>query len=93
MHWLARARCPTDRSTTSHPPARSHPRPAFGCRPKGDQLAPGCRLGVEGPKGGEIKEKVEGTKLRQASKCSMITVLNFRLSSHVKEVQSQSCLA
>jgi hypothetical protein len=25
-------------------------------------------LGVEGPKGGEIKEKVEGTRLRQASK-------------------------
>jgi hypothetical protein len=30
-------------------------------------------LGVEEPKGGEIKEKVEGTRLRQASKWSMIT--------------------
>jgi hypothetical protein len=89
MCWLARAGCPTDRSTTSHPTARSHPRPAFGCRPKGDQLALGCRLGVEGPKGGEIKEKVEGTMLRQASKWSMITVFSmFRLSSHVKEVRS-----
>jgi hypothetical protein len=44
-------------------------------------------LGVEGPKGGEIKEKIEGTRLRQASKWSMIKVfLMFRLSSHVKEV-------
>jgi hypothetical protein len=46
-------------------------------------------LGVEGPKGGEIKEKLEGTRLRQASKWSMITVFSmFRLSSHVKEVRS-----
>jgi hypothetical protein len=46
-------------------------------------------LGVEGPKGGEIKEKVEGTRLGQASIWSMITVFSmFRLSSHVKEVQS-----
>jgi predicted dinucleotide-utilizing enzyme len=46
-------------------------------------------LGVEGPKGGEIKEKVEGTRLRQASKWSMITVFSMlRLSSHVKEVRS-----
>jgi hypothetical protein len=29
-------------------------------------------LGVEGPKGGEIKEKVEGTGLRKASKWSMV---------------------
>jgi hypothetical protein len=51
-------------------------------------------LGVEGSKGGEIKEKVEGTRLRQASKWLMITVFSmFRLSSHVKEVRSQSCLA
>jgi hypothetical protein len=33
-------------------------------------------LGVEGPKGGEIKEKVEETKLRQASKWLMVTVFN-----------------
>jgi hypothetical protein len=33
-------------------------------------------LGIEGPKGGEIKEKVEGTKLRQASKWSMITIFS-----------------
>jgi hypothetical protein len=46
-------------------------------------------LGVEGPKGGEIKEKVEGTRLRQASKWSMIIVFSMlRLSSHVKEVRS-----
>jgi hypothetical protein len=46
-------------------------------------------LGVEGPKGGEIKEKVEGTRLRQDNEWSMIIVLSmFRLSSHVKEVQS-----
>jgi hypothetical protein len=50
-------------------------------------------LGVEGPKGGVIKEKVEGTRLRQASKWSMIMVFSmFRLSSHVKGVLSQSCL-
>jgi hypothetical protein len=61
MRWLARVGCPINRSTTSHSAARSYPRPAFGCRPKGDQLAPGCRLGVEGPKDGKIKEKVEGT--------------------------------
>jgi hypothetical protein len=46
-------------------------------------------LGVEGPKGGGIKEKVEGTRLRQVNKWSMITVFSmFRLSSHVKEVRS-----
>jgi hypothetical protein len=50
--------------------------PAFSCRPKGDQPAPGCRLGVEEPKGGEIKEKVEGTGLRQASKWLMIMVFS-----------------
>jgi hypothetical protein len=33
-------------------------------------------LGVEGPKGGEIKEKVEGTRLKQASKWSIIMVFN-----------------
>jgi hypothetical protein len=33
-------------------------------------------LGVEGPKGGEIKEKVEGTRLEQASKWSMVTIFN-----------------
>jgi hypothetical protein len=76
MHWLAQVGCPTNRSTTSHPVARSHPRPAFDCRPKGDQLAPGCQLGVEGPKGGEIKEKVEETGLRQASKWLMIMVFS-----------------
>jgi hypothetical protein len=44
-------------------------------------------LGVEGPKGGEIKEKLEGIRLRQASKWSMIMVFSmFRLSSRVKEV-------
>jgi hypothetical protein len=76
MHWLAQAGCPTNRSTTSHPAARSHPRLAFGCRPKGDQPALGYRLGVEGPKDGEIKEKVEGTGIRQASKWLMITVFS-----------------
>jgi hypothetical protein len=74
MRWLARVGCPINRSTTSHSVARSHPRLAFGCRPKGDQLAPGCRLGVEGPKGGKIKEKVEGTGQRQASEWMTITV-------------------
>jgi hypothetical protein len=45
-------------------------------------------LGVEGPKGGEIKEKVEGTRLRQVNKWSMIRVFSmFRLTSHVKEVR------
>jgi hypothetical protein len=33
-------------------------------------------LGVEEPKGEEIKEKVEGTGLRQVRKWLMITVLN-----------------
>jgi hypothetical protein len=41
---------------------------AFGYRPKGDQLALGCRLGEEGPKGGEMKEKVEETRLERVSK-------------------------
>jgi hypothetical protein len=72
--WLARVGGPIDRSTTSHSAARSHPRPAFGCRPKGDQPAPGCRLGVEGPKGGKIKEKVEGTGQRQASERLTTTI-------------------
>jgi hypothetical protein len=49
----------THQSTTPHPTARSHPRLAFGCQSKGDQPAPGCQLGVEGPKDGEIKGKVE----------------------------------
>jgi hypothetical protein len=49
----------THQSTTPHPVARSHPRLAFGCQSKGDHPVPGCRLGVEGPKDGEIKEKVE----------------------------------
>jgi hypothetical protein len=62
------SKCPRNQSTTSYPAACSHPRPAFGCRPKGDQPAPGCRLGVEGPKGGEMKEKVEETRLERASK-------------------------
>jgi hypothetical protein len=59
VHGLDQARSLIHRSTTSHLAARSHPRPAFGCRSKGDQPAPGCQLGVEGPKDGEIKEKVE----------------------------------
>jgi hypothetical protein len=33
-------------------------------------------LGVEGLKGREIKEKVEGTRLGQASKWSMVTTFN-----------------
>jgi hypothetical protein len=59
VHGLDQAGSLTHRSTTPHPAARSQPRLAFGCQSKGDQLAPGCRLGVEGPKDGEIKEKVE----------------------------------
>jgi hypothetical protein len=65
VHWLIvvrgldQAGSLTHRSTTPHPAAHSHPRLAFGCRSKGDQPAPGCRLGVEGPKDGEIKEKVK----------------------------------
>jgi hypothetical protein len=55
------------RSTTSHPVACSHPRLAFGCQSKGDQLAPGCRLGVKGPKDGEKKEKVERDKVKSSS--------------------------
>jgi hypothetical protein len=47
----------TYRSTTPHSAARSHPRLAFGCQSKGDQPAPGCRLGVEELKDGEIKKK------------------------------------
>jgi hypothetical protein len=74
MCWLAQVGCPINRSTTSYSAARSHPRPAFGCRPKGDQPAPGCRLGVEGLKGGEIKEKVEGTGLEQVTEWLMTTV-------------------
>jgi hypothetical protein len=89
MRWLARVGCPINRSTTSHPGARSHPRPAFGCRPKGDQSVPGCRLGVEGPKGGKIKEKVEETGQRQSQR--MVddhSLSTFGLRSHVKEVRS-----
>jgi hypothetical protein len=65
VHWLIVVRgldqaiSLIHRSTTPQPAARSHPRPAFGCQSKGDQLAPGCRLGVEGPKDREIKEKVK----------------------------------
>jgi hypothetical protein len=33
-------------------------------------------LGVEEPKGGEIKEKVEGTGLGQASKRSIVKALS-----------------
>jgi hypothetical protein len=72
-HWLIvvrrldQARPLVRRSTTSHPAARSHPRPAFGYRSKGDQLAPGCRLGVEGPKDGEIKEKAERGQVKSGS--------------------------
>jgi hypothetical protein len=55
------------RSTTPHPAARFHPRPAFGCRSKGDQPAPGCRLGVEGPNDGEIKEKAERGQVKSGS--------------------------
>jgi hypothetical protein len=57
----------THRSTTPHPAVRSHPRLAFDCQSKGDQSAPGCRLGVEGPKDGEIKEKVERGQAKSGS--------------------------
>jgi hypothetical protein len=72
-HWLivvrglGQARSLTRRSTTPHAAARSHPRPAFSCRSKGDQPAPGCRLGVEGPKDGEIKEKAERGQVKSGS--------------------------
>jgi hypothetical protein len=72
-HWsmvvrgLDQARSLTHRSTTPHPAACSHPRPAFGCRSKGDQPAPAYRLGVEGPKDGEIKEKVERGQAKSGS--------------------------
>jgi hypothetical protein len=72
-HWLKvmrkldQARLLIRRSTTPHPAARSHPRPAFGSRSKGDQPAPGCRLGVEGPKDGGIKEKAERGQVKFGS--------------------------
>jgi hypothetical protein len=46
-------------------------------------------LGVEGLKGGKIKEKVEGTRQRQSQR--MVDDYNlstFGLRSHVKEVRS-----
>jgi hypothetical protein len=64
---LDQARSFTHRSTTPHPAARSHPRLAFGCQSKGDQPTPGCQLGVEGPKDGEIKEKVERGQAKSGS--------------------------
>jgi hypothetical protein len=67
VHGLDQARPLTHRNTTPHPAARSHPRLAFGCRSKGDQPAPGCRLGVEGPKDGEKKEKVERGQAKSGS--------------------------
>jgi hypothetical protein len=73
VHWLIvvrgldQARSFIRRSTTPHPAARSHPRPAFGYRSKGDQPAPGCQLGVEGPKDGEIKEKAERGQVKSGS--------------------------
>jgi hypothetical protein len=67
VRGLDQARSLIHQSTTPHPAARSHPRPAFSCRSKGDQPAPGCRLGVEGPKDGEIKEKVEGDQVKSGS--------------------------
>jgi hypothetical protein len=73
VHWLIvvrgldQAGSLTHRSTTPHPAARSHPRLAFGCQSKGDQMAPSCQLGVEGPKGGEIKEKVERSQAKSGS--------------------------
>jgi hypothetical protein len=57
----------THRSTTTHPAACSHPRLAFGYQSKGDQPAPGCRLGVEEPKDGEIKEKVKRGQAKSGS--------------------------
>jgi hypothetical protein len=57
----------THQSTTPHPAARSHPRLAFGCQSKGDQPAPGYRLGVDGPKDGEITEKVERGQAKSGS--------------------------
>jgi hypothetical protein len=51
----------------SHSAARSHPRLAFGYQSKGDQPAPGCQLGVEEPKDGEIKEKVKRDQARSSS--------------------------
>jgi hypothetical protein len=66
-HQLDQARSLIRRSTTPHPTARSHPRSAFGCRSKGDQPAPGYRLGAEGPKDGEIKENAEGGKAKSSS--------------------------
>jgi hypothetical protein len=72
-HWLIvvcgldQARSLMRRSTTPHPAARSHPRPTFGYRSKGDQPAPGCRLGVEGPKDGEIKEKGKRGQVKSGS--------------------------
>jgi hypothetical protein len=67
VRGLDQARSLMCRSTTPHPAARSHPRPAFGYRSKGDQPAPGRRLGVEGPKDGEIKEKAERGQVKSGS--------------------------
>jgi hypothetical protein len=73
MHWLTvvhgldQAGSFTHQSTTPHPAARSHPRLAFGCQSNGDQPALGYRLGVEGPKDGEIKEKVERGQAKSGS--------------------------
>jgi hypothetical protein len=49
---------------TPHLAAHSHPRLAFGCQSNGDQPASGCRLGIEGLKDGEIKEKVKGDQAK-----------------------------
>jgi hypothetical protein len=59
------------RSTTSHPAARSHPRLAFGFQSKGDQPAPGYRLGVEGSKDGEIKKKVKRGQVKSGSQTTI----------------------
>jgi hypothetical protein len=46
-------------------------------------------LGVEGPKGGEIKEKIEGTGAKAGQQMVDDRSFSvFRLSSHVKEVRS-----
>jgi hypothetical protein len=67
VHGLDQARSLMRQSTTPRPAARSHPRLAFGYRSKGDQPAPGCRLGVEGPKDGEIKEKAKRGQVESGS--------------------------
>jgi hypothetical protein len=67
VHELDQAGSLTHRSTTPYPAARSHSRLAFGCQSKGDQPAPGYQLGVEGPKDGEIKEKVKRGQAKSGS--------------------------